>query len=192
MTATHAGYVLPSGKCFNGPMASSPRLNPIPGDMGAGLVSRTAEIQVKELVPGAAEDAMDLGLNLVRASSAYVQMSEAKVLRTHDLRWASFSVLFMTYLFPGIEARTISKLTGVTRQATSQVLATLEKADRIVRRQSDSTDKRLMEVRLTDRGLEALREAMAAHLDASTQWFDRITTEEQRELNRLLKKVLGG
>jgi len=173
-------------------MTPSSQPSTVPGDVGAEALSGLAATHVKELAPDAAEHLMDLGLNLVRASGKYVQMSEAQVLRAHDLRWASFSVLFMASLFPGIEARTIARLTGVTRQATSQVLTTLEKAGHIVRQQSDPTDKRLMEVRLTDRGRDALREAMTEHMEASEHWFERITTEEQRELNRLLKKLLKG
>ena len=120
MAATYPGSVMTPGQCLNGRMTPSPQPSTVPGDVGAGALSGLAATHVKELAPDAVEHLMDLGLNLVRASGKYVQMSEAMVLRAHDLRWASFSVLFMASLFPGIEARTIARLTGVTRQAEIQ------------------------------------------------------------------------
>lgn len=173
-------------------MSASHLNSNVPGNVSAEALSELAVAHVKELDPDAGSHLMDLGFNLVRASGKYTQVSEAKVLRAHDLRWASFSVLFMVSLFPGIEARIIAKLTGVTRQATSQVLITLEKAGHIIRRQADPADKRLMEVSLTDQGREVLSEAMTEHMQSSAEWFGKITDEEQHELNRLVKKLLAG
>lgn len=161
-------------------------------EVTAESLSRLAARHVNELTSSADQNLMDLGLNLVRASGNYVQMSERRGLRLRNLRWASFSTLFMASLFPGIEARSIAKLTGVTRQATSQVIISLEQAKRISRRNTDPTDKRLIEIQLTPEGRADLQEAMRQHMSVSAEWFSRLSPEEQHELNRLLKKLLAG
>jgi DNA-binding MarR family transcriptional regulator len=54
----------------------------------------------------------------------------------------------------------------------------------------DVQDRRLVSIRLTRRGRAAAKTALAGQLDLSERWFACLDPEEQRELNRLLDKVL--
>lgn len=163
-----------------------------PGAISAEALGRLAAAKVHELVPDADESLMDIGLNLVRASTAFIQASERGGLRGLDLRWSTFGTMFMASLFSGVEAGTLARITGVTRQAVSLVLIALEKAGRVRRPKSDPSDKRLRVVVLTDKGQHDLRKGMERQMEVSSAWFARLTQEERRELNRLLKKLLAG
>lgn len=131
---------------------------------------------------------MPLGLRLVRAGNAFVQASE-KRMRPRGLRWSSFSVLYMLRMFGRLEARTIARLAGVSRQAISLVLATVER-DGQVRRGPVDNDRRLVGIDLTATGTTTTDEALRAQQKLSRQWFAVLTSDERAELDRLLEKLL--
>jgi len=158
--------------------------------MDAEEFGHRADAFVRQTRPDAADDSMSVGLRLVRAANAFVQTSEREVHRPLGLRWSGFSALFILSIFRTLEARTIARLMGVTRQATSLVLATLERDGHVERSQVDVEDRRLVSIRLTRQGRAAAKTALAGQLELSEQWFACLDPEEQRELNRLLDKVL--
>lgn len=160
-------------------------------EVSARELSLLAAEHHQVLVPQISGSAVDIGLNLVRVANKYSGTAEENVLRQFDLRWGSFSLLFMVSLFPGAEARDLSRLAGVTRQATSQTLKSLENRELISRKRSDPTDQRLLEVRLTEAGDELLRDVMAAHLENTSAWFERISEDERGQLNGILRKILA-
>lgn len=173
-------------------LASKRKTTSVADDISAEGLGVFVARRINEDLPDSDELLMELGLNLVRASGKFVTASEGQVLRKRKLRWASFSSLFMASLFDGVEARTISRLAGVTRQATSLVLQSLEKAELISRQTNDPNDKRLIEVSLTDEGRRTVHESMKEQMQLSEHWFSRLSKNEQRELNRLLRKLLTG
>ncbi|WP_199434761.1 MarR family winged helix-turn-helix transcriptional regulator [Qaidamihabitans albus] len=146
---------------------------------------------VRRDTAGLDETAMRAGFNLVRAANSLVQAAERKVHRPAGWSWPGFRVLFIVWICGEVEARNISRLAGVTRQTTSSVLTTLERAGFIERERCSVEDRRLVAVRLTQQGLEQVQPTFARHNRLESQWFACLTGEEQRLLAGLLARVLS-
>lgn len=73
---------------------------------------------------------------------------------------------------------------------TSRMVDRLER-DGWVRKNKDPEDKRLVEVRISDKGLSILSE-IDGHLDSLNRCIYRLNAQEAVELNRLLDKIRCG
>src|SRR5574340_530977 len=65
---------------------------------------------------------MRLGLALHRVTSAFVYDLEAAVHRPHGWSWPGFRVLFVLWLAGPSEAKTVAKLSGMSRAAVSALV----------------------------------------------------------------------
>jgi DNA-binding MarR family transcriptional regulator len=148
------------------------------------LAVSTAAAQVR----GVDEDAMRAGLALVRAANSLITDAESVMQRAEKVSWPSFRVLFIVWVYGEIEARSIARIAGVTRQTVSSVLATVQRYGYVERDKADN-DRRLIRVRLTDAGRSAVRHAFALHNQVEARLFARLTTDEQQQLTDLLIKL---
>jgi DNA-binding MarR family transcriptional regulator len=79
-----------------------------------------------------------------------------------------------------------------SRSRLSHAVARLEEAG-WVRRESCPTDRRGAFAVLTDTGFEALAEAAPGHVEAVRRYlFDRLTSDQVRQLDEISLAVLGG
>jgi len=159
---------------------------PIPHGLG-----EDAEKYLRGLRKPYDEESMMLGLQLVRAGNSFIAASEKKVHRPRGLRWAGFSVMFTLLVYGRLEARSIARLTGVSRQAVSTVLATLQRDGNVERQEADAADRRLVPVTLSAQGEERATDVLDDQLELSHRWFSVLSRAEQREFARLLGKVIG-
>ncbi|MBO3682259.1 MarR family winged helix-turn-helix transcriptional regulator [Streptomyces sp. NEAU-YJ-81] len=144
----------------------------------------------REQVPGIDEGAMRVGLNLVRASNRLITEAESGIQRAEKLSWPSFRVLFIVWMYGEIEARSIARITGVARQTVSSVLSTVERYGYVERKKANGQDRRLIRVRLTAPGREAVRHAFMLHNQVEARLFSRLTVDEQQQLAGLLGKLV--
>ncbi|HYO85292.1 MAG TPA: MarR family transcriptional regulator [Dermatophilaceae bacterium] len=144
-----------------------------------------------QIFPDLDDKTFHLGFSLSRAASMHVQASEARIHRPKGWSWSAFRVMYIIWVFRQVEARDLARLSGVSRQATSSVLATLEGNGLIVRERDSNADRRLVSVRLSSKGQAAITEAFAAQHRLEREWFGSLTTEEQATLLALLDR-LGG
>jgi DNA-binding MarR family transcriptional regulator len=139
--------------------------------------------------PGLDESAMRVGLNLVRASNRLITEAESTIQRRLGLSWPSFRVLFIVWMYGELEARSIARIAGVTRQTVSSVLSTVERHGFVERQRTDGGDRRLIRVRLTQRGQDVVQQAFALHNHIETGLCSELTTAEQHQLAALLAKI---
>ena len=152
--------------------------------------TRAANDYIARVQPEHDQVSMQLGLVLVRAANQFVQESERRAQRPFGLSWRGLSVTFALGIFGSLEASTIARLTGVSRQAISLVTATLER-DGLVRRTAGH-DRRRRPLELTDAGQAAMVGALGRQGELSDEWFAELTEEERATLYRLLVKVVEG
>lgn len=143
------------------------------------------------MVPDLDVMAFHLGFSLSRAASLHVQGSESRIHRPKGWSWSAFRVMYIIWVFGQVEARDLARLSGVSRQATSSVLATLEGNGLIVRERDSSADRRLVSVRLSPKGSSAISEAFQAQHRLETEWFGALSPEEQATLLSLLDRLSG-
>lgn len=105
---------------------------------------------------------------------------------------AAFRVLLMTWAFGPVEAKDVARLSGVSRQAVSSVLANLERAGLVTRERAVKSDKRLVPVSLTAEGRALMEENVAHHNSVQARYFASLTRQELRTLTNLLRKLIVG
>ncbi|WP_169814617.1 MarR family winged helix-turn-helix transcriptional regulator [Nocardia pseudovaccinii] len=155
---------------------------------GSGFGAIAAKL-TRERHAGLDDQAIALGLSIIRASTAHMQESERRIHRPHGWSWSGFHIMYMIWLFGEVEARDIARLAGITRQTASSVLSNLERSGFVHRERTSSTDKRLVAVTLTPQGTEAIDEAFRQQNALETEWFGCLTSEERGLLASLLDRV---
>jgi len=142
---------------------------------------RAAVDAVAVSVPDADLTALRASFNLIRASTLLVQRLEADVHREAGWSMAGFRVMFCVWVAGELEPRDIARLSGLSRAAVSSVLNTLER-DGLIDRSRESSDRRLVTVRLTADGKRRLVTAYARQNEAEREFFTGMANTDQRRL----------
>ena len=135
--------------------------------------------------------AMRLVLTLHRVTSALVYDLESTVHRPRGWSWPGFRVLFVLWLAGPMEAKRVAELAGMSRAAVSALVKTLER-DGLATRTQDSSDRRAIQLSLTDAGHEAIVSAFQAHNEREQAWAASLTPPERTILIGLLEKLMHG
>ena len=163
---------------------------PAPHHLHATEFEKLARERVADLVPGVDLQAMAVVFNLVRLANRVVQDLELEVHRGAGWSWAGFRVMFTILVAGELEPREISRLSGVSRASVSSVLNTLER-DGFVERVRESTDRRLVTVRLTETGRRELLDVYRSHNRRELEWVSELTDKEQTVLSGFLRRLLA-
>lgn len=131
---------------------------------------------------------MKLVLELTRVASALVYDLESTVHRPGGWSWPGFRVLFVLWLAGPSESKRVAKLSGMSRAAVSALVNTLERDGYVTRRRSE-VDRRAVELRLTDAGLDAITTTYAEHNRREQVWASALTKPERTILIGLLEKL---
>jgi DNA-binding MarR family transcriptional regulator len=91
----------------------------------------------------------------------------------------------------GATATEAGRRLGISKQAAGKTLDRLEQLG-YVTRSGDDRDRRRRTVRLTPRGVEALRESSMIFEDIRSRWRRELGKEREAELERDLKKMVPG
>ncbi|MGI9609811.1 MAG: MarR family winged helix-turn-helix transcriptional regulator [Acidimicrobiia bacterium] len=137
-------------------------------------------------------EAFSASFLLFRLATQYLGYLESTVHRPRGLSTAGFRVLFTVWVYDELEPRQIARLSGVSTAAVSGVLGTLESKGLVVK-QRDTTDRRLVRVRLSQEGADLLTETYAEQNRAEHNMFDGVAeldafSDRMRSLLRLLNE----
>ncbi|WP_431940162.1 MarR family winged helix-turn-helix transcriptional regulator [Nocardia grenadensis] len=139
--------------------------------------------------PAAASSSAVLLYRLARATSVRLATAFA-VAGMPDLHPRHALQFFPPLLAGGQRVSELAPRIGVTRQATAQVVGTLERGGYLVR-VADPTDRRAKLVRLTDRGRAAsavLRDSMGS---VERDWTRALGPERAGDFREILTLLLG-
>ena len=154
----------------------------------AASFEELARSSARTLNPAVDLDVLTAALNLVRVSNLLVNDLESRAHRPSGWTWAGFRVMFVVFVRQKAEPREVARLAGVSRASVSGVLNTLERAGLIVRERS-SADRRIVTVRLTERGHRATVEAFTANHGVETAWLAGLSRAELRTLTGILHRL---
>lgn len=140
-------------------------------------------------VPDADLEALRASFDLIRAATRLTQQLESEVLREAGFSMAGFRAMFCVWATGELEPRDIAHLSGLSRAAVSSVLNTLER-DGLVERFRESTDRRLVTVRLTDEGTRRLEAAYAHQNRLEQEFFGVLSDADRARLTRHLGALL--
>lgn len=149
------------------------------------------EIAVMKRVSGLPVNvaAMAVMTNLWRASQALKMAAERTVLKESDLSWASFSTLYIVWIWGPIETREIARSQGVSRATVTSTVGTLERKG-LVRRKTHPRDRRLVIVELTDVGLRTIDAVYPNFNQVEAALVEDLNSGEQDQLADLLRVVI--
>lgn len=93
--------------------------------------------------------------SLYRAANAARSHLTKTVLRPHDLTWTGFLVLWLVWIWQSMETRHVAESVGISKATLTGVTKTLVTRG-LVERVPSEVDRRLVELRLTGKGVRLM------------------------------------
>lgn len=128
--------------------------------------------------------ALTIWVRFMRVSTKMAR-EETQLLRTLGMSSAHFDVLVQTWQHEGLTQQELSQRLLVTKGNVCYLVDKLE-AEHLLERRSEGKTNRLF---LTAKGNAVLEEALPIHDQMIETVFATLTTEEQRKLRDLLRKL---
>lgn len=126
--------------------------------------------------------------NIYRAANAVRNRMERELLAPAGLSWGGFTILFVLWVWGDRETGELAEDCGLAKGTLSGMLATLEKVG-LVNRDRHPDDGRKVMVSLEDEGVEMMESLFPTFNEYEAKFTDALTTDERRELSRLLRVV---
>jgi len=127
--------------------------------------------------------------NIFRTATAVRKHMERAVLKSYSLSWSAFVILFVLRIWGKQESRVLAAEAGVSGGTLTGVLDTLERKG-LASRHPVTSDRRRVEVVLTNAGTRVVNEVMPAINSVESRVTGGLDEDEKEMLARLLRKVL--
>ena len=127
--------------------------------------------------------------SLYRAANAVRNHLTNTVLREHDLSWTGFTVLWVVWIFDGLETRHAARSAAISKGTLTGVAKTLEGRGWL-RRETDPADRRQVHLRLTPPGLALMEELYPRFNAAEAQVVARISADGLPSLTGHLRTMV--
>lgn len=127
--------------------------------------------------------------NIFRTATAVRKHMERAVLKSYSLSWSAFVILFVLRIWGKQESRVLAAEAGVSGGTLTGVLDTLERKG-LASRHPVTSDRRRVEVVLTNAGIRVVDEVMPAINSVESRVTGGLDEDEKEMLARLLRKVL--
>jgi DNA-binding MarR family transcriptional regulator len=137
---------------------------------------------------GIDRQAMELVLLLHRVTNTVVYDIESTVHRPGGWSWSAFRAVFTLWICGPLEPSRLAELSGMSRQAVSALVKTLE-ADGLIARTAAPSDARSIVLTLTPVGEARIRTVFVQHNRREADWADALEPDERDTLIRLLGKL---
>ncbi|MDP9865957.1 MULTISPECIES: MarR family winged helix-turn-helix transcriptional regulator [Streptosporangium] len=127
--------------------------------------------------------------NLYRAATAVRQHLENSALRTADLTWSAFVVLWVIWIWEEIETRHAAAEAGISKGTLTGIIKTLESRG-LAQRSQHPGDGRLALLRLTPQGRALMETLFPAFNDEEAFVVAPLDPGETRHLADTLRRVI--
>ena len=127
--------------------------------------------------------------NIYRAAASVRRRAENSVLAEHGLSFGGFTILWVLWVWDEMETARLAEECNLAKGTLTGMLNTLEKQDLVERTRIES-DKRRVLVSLTPRGTETIADVFPRFNAFEGAMSEGLTSDEKRELARLLRVVI--
>ena len=127
--------------------------------------------------------------SLYRAANAVRLHLTNSVLREHGLSWTGFVVLWVVWIWDGLETRRAADSAAISKATLTGVVKTLEARGLITRRVSE-TDRRLVNLELTPSGVTLMKELYPAFNAAETEMVAGLSPRSLAQLTNSLRSIV--
>ena len=117
--------------------------------------------------------------SIYRAANAVRAHITNAVLRQYDLTWSGFVVMWVVWIWDGMETRHVAESAAISKATLTGVMKTLESRGWIIR-ESSVADRRLVQLRLTQSGI-----------DLMTELYPKFNAAESDVVRQLSARVQG-
>lgn len=123
--------------------------------------------------------------------SAMSQIDLSRMLDEHDLTLPSFDVLANLRRSEPPHSKTPSDLATSSMMSTGGMTFRIDRLEQqgLVRRTRSATDRRVVHVQLTDRGIELMDDLIERHMARKTELLSGLSDAEANRLTKLLAKL---
>jgi DNA-binding MarR family transcriptional regulator len=127
--------------------------------------------------------------SLYRAANAVRLYLTNSVLRERGLTWTGFVVLWVVWIWDGVETREAAESAAISKATLTGVVKTLESRGLIVRRVGQ-TDRRLVNLELTPAGDALMKELYPLFNAAESEVVAGLSSRSLRDLTRSLRHIV--
>jgi DNA-binding MarR family transcriptional regulator len=127
--------------------------------------------------------------SLYRAAAAVRNHMTNTVLREHDLTWTGFVVLWVVWIWDGAETRRVAESAAISKATLTGVVKTLQARGWIVRT-TDTTDRRLVHLRLTPEGVTLMTVLYPQFNAVESQLISGLSARGVATLTRGLRTIV--
>ncbi len=127
--------------------------------------------------------------NLFRAANAVRTELTNRVLRQHDMTWTGFVVLWVVWIWDGMETRHVADSADISKATLTGVVKTLE-ARGLILREGDEHDRRLVRLRLTDEGVRLMQEIYPEFNAVESEIVSQLSDRKVSAFTRTLRDVV--
>jgi DNA-binding MarR family transcriptional regulator len=129
--------------------------------------------------------------SLYRAANAVRVHLTNSVLRERGLTWTGFVVLWVVWIWDGMETRRAAESAAISKATLTGVVKTLEARGLINRRVSD-TDRRLVNLELTPAGVVLMKELYPIFNAAEAEAVAGLSPRSLAQLTNSLRSIVTG
>ncbi len=153
-------------------------------------VVEQTEADIRSRLKGGQLDftAMSAVSNIYRAGTSVRNHMERTVLADNELSWIAFTVLWVLWIWGEQETGNVASEAGVTKGTLTGVVRTLQRRKLLIRT-NQKGDRRRVDIRLSSTGEKLIAKIFPLFNQEEHAVMAGLTTTEQRELARLLRKV---
>jgi DNA-binding MarR family transcriptional regulator len=127
--------------------------------------------------------------SLYRAANAVRVYLTNSVLREHGLTWTGFVVLWVVWIWDGMETRHAAENAAISKATLTGVVKTLEARGLITRRVGD-TDRRLVNLELTPAGVDLMKELYPVFNAAEAEVVAGLSPRKLSDLTNSLRSIV--
>lgn len=127
--------------------------------------------------------------SLFRAANAVRAELTNRVLRSHDLTWTGFVVLWVVWIWDGMETRHAAESADISKATLTGVVRTLESRG-LIQREGDDKDRRLVRLRLTTEGVELMEKIYPEFNAVESEIIGNLSDNKVTALTRSLRDVV--
>jgi MarR family transcriptional regulator, organic hydroperoxide resistance regulator len=129
--------------------------------------------------------------SLYRAANAVRVHLTNSVLRERGLTWTGFVVLWVVWIWDGMETRRAAESAAISKATLTGVVKTLEARGLITRRVS-ATDRRLVNLELTPAGVILMKELYPIFNAAEAEAVAGLSPRSLAQLTNSLRSIVTG
>jgi DNA-binding MarR family transcriptional regulator len=127
--------------------------------------------------------------SLYRAANAVRNHLTNSVLRAHDLTWTGFVVLWVVWIWDGMETRHVAESAAISKATLTGVVKTLE-ARSLIARTGDEADRRRVHLRLTPAGVALMEQLYPAFNAGEAGVVVGLSARRLREMTQSLRTIV--